>query len=267
MSASIPRRLRYANINRLRALPIFGQIVKRLTTGQSAAKVIRWCMTLDLPEPWKSYTFHNWKNYVGAVAPYVNEAVSKLPRTRENRPAPNRVMHEVVRQVEAIPLICEAIPPRSRPIFEATRQAVNQLDAELILKRAAILAHERLLDIQEMQQKNGGKLFRNGMNEIVQFSIIADRLRRLEANQRKGLGRFGSTLDIIPPKEQTTLGQEFNKLDGVDQNLIRAATENVIEMIQEQALELAASQAAQEPTGSAASPSSGDAANSGEDSA
>jgi len=144
---------------------------------------------------------------------------------------------------------------------------VNQLDAELILKRAAILGHERLLDIQEMQQKNGGKLLRNGMNEIVQFASIGDKLRRLESDQRKGFGRFGSTLDIPAPKEQTALGGEFNKLDEVDKNLIRAATENVIEMIQEKTLELAASQAAQEPTGSAASPSSGDAGNSGEDSA
>jgi len=208
-------------------------------------------MSLDLPVPWNTYSFHNWKNYIGAVAPYVKEAVAKLPRTKSNRPAPNRVMHEVVRQIEAIPIISEAIPERSRPIFEATRRAVNELDAEIGLKRAMILAHERLLDIQEMQKKNGGKLFRNGMNEIVQFSIIADRLLRLEADQRKGLGRFGSTLDIIPPKEQTALGQEFNKLDGVDQNLIRAATENVIEMIQEATLELAASQAAQEPPGAA----------------
>ena len=80
-----------------------------------------------------------------------------------------------MKSVEAIPFTCEAIPPCSRPIFEATRRAVNELDAELILKRAAILAHERLLDIQEMEQKNGGKLFRNGMNEIVQFASIGDK--------------------------------------------------------------------------------------------
>jgi hypothetical protein len=183
LNRSLRERRGHLWIAKLRRLPCFNQIVKKLVDGQGVARVARWCRELNPEGDFQDITFETWRKYLTALAMRVRIESKKLNRVKVEPLAYQALMEEVKRQQEVI-----ADESVGLPVWSVVKKAARELDAETMLKYCFVIQMERVEAMLEPEEKMN-LLMPQGYKEVAVLLDIAAEIRKYELGKEWMTGR------------------------------------------------------------------------------
>jgi hypothetical protein len=140
-------------INRLQRMNCYGQLVRRLTEGESANSVSRWAAGLKVIGAAGNWSYLYWRKHIVALAKHVRRAKDKLRTRKPVLPPPEVVAARVEMQMADL-LAEEVISKSATQVWRHVDKALKQIDAEHILKYAFLRQQERVEKILEAENTN-----------------------------------------------------------------------------------------------------------------
>jgi hypothetical protein len=148
-------------IGRLRKLNCFGQIVRRLLSGDSARSVAAWCQGLKVDHPEMGrWTHGTWCRAIETVYRELKRELD-LPPTYKARIMPLRpdrpaeLIEAIEHRNEQIMVYAdEAVPEKAGRIRRDVRKSLKEVTAETSLKSGFVMAQELVETLMEEVRKN-----------------------------------------------------------------------------------------------------------------
>ena len=225
-------------IRKLRRLPCWEQVIKKLIAGESVTSVAKWLVDMELEGEFKSIGYEGWRKYLGALKARIDMA--GLERKNLEPLKYRAVVEEFARQKNSGLLEGNAVPSL-RSLQRVIEKVAVSLDAEIMLKYCFIIQQGRLAQMLEFEER-AGVLMPKGYNEVAVLKNIAAEVRKLEVGNFRIRGRGHSQLSgqhrsnpfaSPAPEPLRELVVRFNELDSVDRNVVRSAATRLIELVDE----------------------------------
>jgi hypothetical protein len=170
---------------KVRRLPCFDQIIKKLVAGQAVAAVARWCHELNPEGELHDKTFETWRKYLTALAIHVRRDSERVKRVKVEPLAYQAVMKDLEQQQKAI--VDDPVPRSARSTWSAVKKAQRDLEAETILKSCFVIQLERVERLLEMERKLN-LLLPGGYKEVRVLTKIAVAIAEYEIGQLRMRG-------------------------------------------------------------------------------
>lgn len=231
------RRQDYLSICRLQSLPVYREILRRLTQGQSVRSLALWLSRQGFDGPSGTWTWWYWQKLLFPLAREVTKtkAIQEAADRRKPR-TPERAKPEQIAQV-----VAETLDPRmellnvmddgTKKVYKHVQEVREQIRAEDAIKFTFIRQMHRV-DKLILLEDSMGLLLPSGSKEMAEMRRAAEAMLKLEVLQGKHLSV--PTTDSLP-SEDSSIAQKMRRFGVVDRNLIRSAADKVIQLIQEEA--------------------------------
>jgi hypothetical protein len=172
------------HVRALRRHPYFDQIVKRIVEGKKATSIARWCKSsASKADGVKDYTFFTWRLYVTTLRRRIKVLLKDVD-IREPTPELIESLVDQIRRDNYLPIQdkkSDSQPP-TRSISTSLKIAIEEVEAEKILKFAFLAQCNRLEKLLTREEKTG-VLEKNGYKEILVLVAIGAALGKLELGQ------------------------------------------------------------------------------------
>jgi hypothetical protein len=222
-------------VAKLRRLPCFNQIVKKLVAGQGIAAVARWCHELNPDGELHNKTPETWRKYLTPVAMRVRDDVKSVKRFKVEPLAYTALMEELESQKVAT-AEADSVAETTRPIWSGVKKAARDLDAETMLKYCFLIQQRRVQAMLEFEEKIN-LLIPQGHKEVAVLMEIAAEVRTYEVGEQTLSGNGKVPQPAMSPVSK--LENRFNALDELGKSRWRAAAVRIVDMIQRDAAECA----------------------------
>lgn len=226
-------------IRRLKSLPFYAQIVKKLVAGESSSSVVRWAMKFEGAPKW---SYRTWRNMLAALAPKIRLHLGPegfKPAASVDALTLDATLQRLEQQMTAealdVPLTKEG-----QRVWNDVKAAMVSLNAEIMLKFLFVVQQGRLEMLLDMEKKLGMPLDW-GHKEIQAMVQIAAEIRKFEVGEAYMKGKMpaaaygdpypGGLLPQAPA--DSMIADRLSRLSAVDRNLIVAASSRVVDMIAE----------------------------------
>ncbi|MGB2887273.1 MAG: hypothetical protein WBC04_06235 [Candidatus Acidiferrales bacterium] len=227
-------------IGKLRRLPCFEQIVKRLADGRSVQGVARWLQELNPEGELKDVGFHTWRKYLYALKMRIEQNMAGVERKNPEPLAYKAVIEEFERQKEGEFQGKDDLPPAAEKIRHVVTDAVKKLDAATMLRYCFMVQQGRVETMLEIERKMKF-LIPDGHKNLAVLKDIATDVMKLEIGEQWMRGRPAPLSGPYPdgslphpaPAELSPMAQEVAKFDAVDRNLMREIASKMIDEYEE----------------------------------
>lgn len=226
-------------IMKLRRIPQFPEIVRRLLKGETVWGVAGWLMSCPDRGELSGCSFETLRKYLTCLAIRVRENAERTPRFNLGDMEKAAVHAHLEAKMRA------AVKDLPDPAgFDDLRKIVTEetekLDALAILKYCFVIQRERVKELRELERKAKMPL-PHGNKTVQVLALIAAEIRKIEVGDEclKKIGSQSGAMSpgrLVPHESQLMpVVQEVATLPEVEQNLIRDASSKVLDLIQQEA--------------------------------
>lgn len=232
-------RLRYEHswIMKLRRIPQFPELVRRLVRGDTAWSVSKWLATCPARGELSGCSFETLRKYLTALAVRVRENADRTPRLNlsdfEKAAVHAHLQAKVTAAVQDLP-----DPAGFDDLRKTVTEEAQKLDAATMLRYCFMIQQQRVMELRELEKKTkmplpyGDRIVRTLMRiaaEIRKLELGEAVLRKDRMSEERPFSGGPAPYKQTEPSEEW---QAFAQLDAVDRNLIRDATARAIDLIQ-----------------------------------
>jgi hypothetical protein len=231
------RRQDYLFICRLQSLPVYREILRRLTQGQSVRSLALWLSRQGFDGPSGTWTWWYWQKLLFPLGREVakTKALQEAAERRRSRtpepPKPEQIEKIIANTLDPAMELLNVMDDGARKVYKHVQQVRDEIRAEDAIKFTFIRQMHRVDKLITMEDKLN-ILLPSGSQEMAEMRKAAEAMLKLEVIQGKHLAV--PRIDNLPG-DDSAIAQKMREFDPVDRNLLRSATMKVIHMIQEEA--------------------------------